>query len=142
MEGYKISSNLDDMDMAVIHDYITRSYWAKGIPKTVLNKAMQNSLCFGVFTTPGEQIGFARMISDSATFAYLADVFILDAHRGRGLGKWLLGTILAHPDLQGLRRITLATLDAHGLYEQFGFKSLSSPNRLMEILDPDVYQNV
>lgn len=141
MEGYKISTSKDEMDIDAIHNFIGRSYWAEGIPKDTLSKAVNNSLCFGVFTTSGEQIGFARMITDSATFAYLADVYILEAHRGKGLSKWLMQEIMAHPDLQGLRRINLATRDAHGLYEKFGFKPLSSPENGMEILRPDVYKD-
>lgn len=141
MEGYKISTGTDAMNIDAIHGFITRSYWAEGIPKDTLSKAIRNSLCFGVFTSAGEQIGFARMITDSATFAYLADVYILEAHRGKGLSKWLMKEIMAHPDLQGLRRINLATRDAHSLYERFGFKPLSSPEKIMEIIKPDVYKN-
>ncbi len=98
MEGYKISTNTDEMNVDAIHDFIGRSYWAEGIPKDTLAKAISNSLCFGVFTSSGEQIGFARMITDSVTFAYLADVYILEAHRGRGLSKWLMKEVLAHPE--------------------------------------------
>ena|SRR3990167_269908 len=141
MEGYKISASKNEMDIDAIHNFIGRSYWAEGIQKDTLSKAVNNSLCFGVFTTSGEQIGFARMITDSATFAYLADVYILEVHRGKGLSKRLMQEIMAHPDLQGLRRINLATRDAHGLYEKFGFKPLSSPEKVMEILKPDVYKD-
>ncbi|OIQ00751.1 MAG: GNAT family N-acetyltransferase [Zetaproteobacteria bacterium CG2_30_46_52] len=141
MNGYSISTNLADMDIAVIHGCISNSYWAKGIPISVLEKAISNSLCFGVFTDSGQQVGFARLITDSATFAYLADVFILEAHRGKGLSKWLMENVIAHPDLQGLRRITLSTKDAHGLYEKYGFKPLANPQTFMEAWKPDVYQN-
>ena len=141
MVGYKISTNKDELDIDAIHDFISRSYWAEGIPKETLAKAIKNSLCFGIFTSSGSQVGFARMITDSATFAYLADVYVLEGHRGKGLSKWLMKEILAHPDLQGLRRINLATRDAHSLYEKFGFKPLSSPQKVMEIIRPDVYKN-
>jgi len=141
MNGYSISTNLADMDIAVIHGCISNSFWAKGIPISVLEKAISNSLCFGVFTDSGQQVGFARLITDSATFAYLADVFILEAHRGKGLSKWLMENVIAHPDLQGLRRITLSTKDAHGLYEKYGFKPLANPQTFMEAWKPDVYQN-
>jgi N-acetylglutamate synthase-like GNAT family acetyltransferase len=142
MNGYSISTNLTDMDIDMIHDYLSNSYWAKGIPKGVLEKAINNSLCFGVFSKSGEQIGFARIITDSATFAYLADVFILESHQGKGLSKWLMKNIISHPELQGLRRITLATKDAHGLYEKFGFKPLANPQIFMEVWKSNVYQNV
>ena len=137
--GYKIDNSLAAMDLSVIHDYISKSYWSTGIPFDTLRRALENSLCFGVFSESGEQVGFARMITDTATFAYLADVFVLEEHRGRGLSKWLMHCILVHPELQGLRRITLATRDAHGLYEQFGFSALASPEIFMELWDPDVY---
>jgi len=141
VEGYRISSEYTDMDLSVIHKYISNSYWAKNIPLETMKKAVQNSLCFGVFTESGDQIGFARMVTDSATFAYLADVFILDEHRGKGLSKRLMQQILAHPQLQGLRRMALATRDAHGLYEQFGFKVLASPDTFMELHQPKVYES-
>ena len=141
VNGYSISTNKAAMDIAVIHGYLANSYWAKGMPKSVLEKAISNSLCFGVFTESGQQVGFARLITDSATFAYLADVFILEVHQGKGLSRWLMENIIAHPQLQGLRRIALATRDAHGLYEKFGFKPLANPQTLMEILNPDVYHN-
>lgn len=104
-----------------------------------MKRALEHSLCFGVFSLEGKQIGFARMISDQATFAYLADVFIDEEHRGKGLSKWLMQTIHDYPALQGLRRILLVTRDAHGLYEQFGYSSLSYPATLMQKWNPDVY---
>ena len=107
--------------------------------RAIVERAIRESLCFGVYRG-AEQVGFARVVTDKATFAYLGDVFILDAHRGQGLSKRLMATIAAHPDLQGLRRFMLATKDAHGLYEQFGFRALGSPSTYMEILRPDVYQ--
>ena len=138
-EAYKISANFADMDLGVIHGFISESYWAKGIPVATLQRALENSLCFGVFTQSGEQVGFARMITDKATFAYLSDVFVLDAHQGKGLSKLLMAAILDHPDLQGLRRMLLATGDAHGLYQQFGFTAPASPEIYMELHTPNLY---
>ena len=140
VSGYKASSDIKDMDITVIHDFISTSYWAKGIPLNTMEKAINNSLCFGVFTDSGSQVAFARMITDSATFAYLSDVFVAKEHRGKGLSKWLMKIIIEHPNLQGIRRMALATRDAHSLYEQFGFKSLSSPESFMELHQPDVYK--
>ena len=139
IDGYRISTDLQDMDLTVVHDFIAHSYWAAGIPITTLRRAMENSLCFGIFTDSGSQVAFARMATDLATFAYLADVFVLEEHRGRGLGKWLMRYILAHPDLQGLRRILLATRDAHSLYRGFGFESLDNADIFMQRWDPEVY---
>lgn len=138
--GYHISSKKSDLDFNVIHSFISNTYWAKGIPAETLKRAIDNSICFGVFTEQNEQVGFARVVTDMATFAYLADVFILDAHRGKGLSKWLMQEIVAYPDLQNLRRFALATRDAHGLYEQFGFSALSDPDTFMEKWVSDVYQ--
>jgi len=140
ISGYKISSEKKDMDLSVIHTYISSSYWAKNIPIKTMKKAIDNSLCFGVFTDSGQQVAFARMVTDTATFAYLSDVFVLSEYRGKGLSKWLMKTILEDPSLQGIRRMALATSDAHGLYEQFGFKSLGSPESFMELHQPDVYK--
>ncbi|WP_160060700.1 GNAT family N-acetyltransferase [Psychromonas sp. L1A2] len=142
VSGYSISSNPKEMDLSVIHGYLSSSYWAKGIPLQVMEKAVNNSLCFGVFTNTGEQVAFARMITDYATSAYLADVFVLEKHRGKGISKWLVKTIIEYPDLQGLRRMLLATSDAHGLYQQFGFTPLNSPELFMELHQPDVYLKV
>ena len=139
VDGYRISNHYEDMDLSVIHGFIAQSYWAGNIPMETLQQALKNSLCFGVFRNSGEQVGFARMITDRATFAYLADVFILTEHRGKGLSKWLMQEIIEHPELQGLRRMLLATRDAHGLYEQFGFKALANPQSFMELWVPDVY---
>lgn len=126
------------LDLAVVHGFLAESYWAKGIPLETVRRSIRNSLCFGLYEA-GHQIGFARVVSDRATFAYLADVFVLESHRGRGLGKLLMDAVVAHPDLQGLRRWMLATRDAHGLYAQFGFTPLLSPERFMQLHDPDVY---
>ncbi|GHB69756.1 N-acetyltransferase [Psychrosphaera saromensis] len=138
--GYKTSSDLKDMDLTTIHGFISNSYWAKNIPLNTMEKAINNSLCFGVFTECGRQVAFARMITDSATFAYLADVFVSKEHRGKGLSKLIMQDIIKHPDLQGIRRMVLATSDAHSLYEQFGFKALSSPESFMELHQLDVYK--
>jgi GNAT superfamily N-acetyltransferase len=138
-DDYVITSDTRRMDVAAIHAYLARSYWSPGIPRATVERAMANSLCFGVFKGP-DQVGFARVVTDRATFAYLADVFILEAHRGKGLAKALMRVIVAHPDLQGLRRFTLATRDAHALYRQFGFTEVGNPSRLMEIHNSNAYQ--
>lgn len=139
MQGYTISTDQADLDFEFIHQFISRSYWATGIPAQTLKKAIEHSLCFGVFDAAGQQIGFARVITDKATFAYLADVFIIESVRGRGISKWLIETIVNHSDLQGLRRIMLATRDAHGLYSQYGFSGIENPEMLMQIWHPNVY---
>jgi N-acetylglutamate synthase-like GNAT family acetyltransferase len=135
---FLISTDRAKLDVDVIHRFLTRSYWAEGIPRETVARAIENSLCFGVYND-GEQVGFARVISDFATFAYLADVFILEPYRERGLGKELIATVMAHPELQGLRRWSLGTRDAHGLYAQFGFTPLENPSRMMEVADQEVY---
>jgi GNAT superfamily N-acetyltransferase len=137
-EGYVISSDPARLDLEMIHGFIAQSYWARAIPKPLVERMIRNSLCWGVYRAAA-QAGFARVITDKATFAYLADVFILPEHRGRGLSKALVATILAHPDLQGLRRWMLVTADAQGLYEQFGFKAVPQPERHMEIHRPGMY---
>src|SRR5688572_21760962 len=120
-DDYLISTDPSLLDVDVIYDYLSgESYWAKNIPRDVVEKSIANSLCFGVYHH-NRQIGFARLITDKATFAYLADVFIISEYRGKGLSKWLIQVIHAHPELQGLRRWVLGTQDAHGLYEQFGW---------------------
>lgn len=126
------------LDLALVHEFLGASYWAHGIPLETVRRSIRNSLCFGLYE--GErQIGFARVVSDRATFAYLADVFVLASHRGLGLGKLLMDAVVAHPELQGLRRWMLATRDAHGLYAQYGFTPLPAPERFMELHDADVY---
>lgn len=128
------------LERDMIYHYLSQqSYWAAGLPRDVFERSLAGSLCFGVYVA-GKQVGFARMITDQATFAYLADVFVLPDWRGRGISKALLAHILAHPGLQGLRRMLLATADAHGLYAQYGFTALSGPERMMERLDQQVYQ--
>jgi GNAT superfamily N-acetyltransferase len=135
-----ISTDPARLDPRAIHAYLTRSYWAAGIPLETVERSIAGAICFGVYDNEA-QVGFARAITDRATFAYLADVYILESHRGRGLGKWLMRVILAHPDLQGLRRFALATRDAHGLYAQFGFTPLVAPDRHMEIARPNLYRD-
>ena len=137
-DRFTITDRQGDLDFDVIHGFLRESYWAKGIPRSILEKAAASSLCFGVYDNAG-QIGFARVVTDLATFGYLADVFVLTEYRGQGLGKWLVSCILAHPELQGLRRWMLATRDAHGLYRQHGFVALPSPERFMEINIPNIY---
>lgn len=135
-KGYHISSDKHLLDVDLIFKFLTHeSYWAKGISKEQLQKAIDNSLCFGVYHNH-KQIGFARVITDYSTFAYLADVFIVTNYRKQGLSKWLLQNILFHAELQNLRRWLLATLDAHDLYSQFGFKPLSQPKRFLQIHNP------
>jgi len=138
--GYKISSDTKQMDLSVIHGYLSGSYWAKGVPLSTMKTAVNNSFCFGIFTDEGQQVAFARMITDYATSAYLADVFVLPEHRGKGLSKWLIQAIVDDPKLQGLRRMLLATSDAHNLYKKFGFSALASPELFMELHRPDIYQ--
>jgi GNAT superfamily N-acetyltransferase len=125
--------------MDVVHGYLKDGYWAREIPGEIFVCSIKNSLCFGLYTR-GTQIGFARVISDFATHAYLGDVFVLDSFRGLGLGKWLMECVLRDPRLRGLRRWSLVTRDAHGLYSQFGFMPLAAPERWMEIHNPDVYK--
>ena len=134
---YELSTDVVRMDINLIHEFLRSSYWAKDIPRAVVEKSLQHSLCFGAFCD-GRQVGFARVISDFATFAYLADVFVVPVHRRRGVSKLLLRAILEHPELQGLRRFLLATDDAHGLYAQFGFQPLANPEHYMTIHNPDV----
>ena len=138
---YTISDNADDMDIDNIHGFLKNAYWSRDIPREVIEKAIANSLVFGVFHATKGQVGFARMITDTATLAYLADVFILTEHRGKGLSKLLMQAIIDHPELQGLPRMVLATRDAHGLYEQYGFKALAEPDIFMELWKPDVYKS-
>lgn len=141
IDGYRVSSDKSEMDIESIHNFISHSYWASGIPLKTLKKAINNSLCFGVFSRQGLQVGFARMITDSATYAYLADVYVLEEHRGKGLSKWLMQEIMDHPDMQNLRRMTLATSDAHKLYKKYGFSELANPEIFMENWNPEVYKN-
>jgi GNAT superfamily N-acetyltransferase len=135
---YEISTDPARIDAVVVHEFLSSSYWAKGIPLQTVELSIENSIPFGVYH--GRQlVGFARIISDRATFAYLADVFILPSHRGRGLSRWLMECIMSHPGLQGLRRWMLATQDAHGLYAKFGFTPLKISDAWMEIHHADIY---
>ncbi|MCO5935045.1 GNAT family N-acetyltransferase [Mucilaginibacter sp. RB4R14] len=135
-KGYQISTDKTLLDFDAIFNYLEgQSYWAKGMPPEKFKKAITHSLCFGIYRN-GIQAGFARVVTDMATFGYLCDVFVLPAYQGVGLSKWLMQTIMAHPDLQGLRRWSLATLDAHGLYKQFGFTPITNTERWMQILTP------
>ncbi len=136
---YRVSTDPRRLDLDAIHGFLSRSYWAEGIPREVVERSIHNSLCFGVYDDD-RQVGFARVVTDRATYAYLADVFVLESHRGRGLSKWLLECLLAHPELAGLRRWQLATRDAHGLYAQYGFQSPADPGTLMEIRRTDAYR--
>lgn len=137
-DEFVISTDRARLDIDVIHDYLSSSYWAKGLPRATLARAIENSLIFGIYA--GEnQAGFARVITDLATYAYLSDVFVLEAYRRRGLSKWLMECVLSHPDLQGLRRFALFTRDAQGLYERYGFGPSRSASTYLERRDPDVY---
>lgn len=127
-----LSTDKYKLDIITIHNFLKTSYWAKNVLISVVEKSISNSLCFGVYDL-GKQIGFARVISDYATFAYFSDVFILEAYRGQGLGTWLIKSILEYSELQNLRTWLLSTADAHELYHQLGFKNLPAPERMMVI---------
>jgi GNAT superfamily N-acetyltransferase len=137
---FLISTDLARLDLDVIHGYLTNCYWATGVPQEVVARSIEHALCFGIYDGSGAQVAFARVISDFATIAYIGDVFVLDSHRGRGLGKWLMEAITQHPALQGLRRWILTTRDAHGLYSQVGFTPVKFPGRYMERHDSHVYE--
>lgn len=139
-DDFVVSTDRTRLDADVIHGFLTNSYWAKGIPRETVARCLQHSLCFGVYDGSGAQVGFARVVTDFATVAYLGDVFVLETHRGHGLSKFMMECILGHPALQGLRRWILLTRNAHGLYEQFGFTPLKSADRYMELHRPDVYE--
>ena len=138
---YEISTDTHRLNVEVVHNFLAEeSYWSPGIPRAIVERAMQNSLCFGVYHRAA-QVGFARVVTDKSTFALLADLFILSAHRGKGLSKWLMRGIIEHEDLQGLRRLLLLTSDAHDLYRKFGFEELGNPSRFMEVLRQDIYRS-
>ncbi|MFK8021306.1 MAG: GNAT family N-acetyltransferase [Pseudomonadales bacterium] len=137
---YEVYVGSEFMDVASIHAYLTTAYWSEGIPIEVVTKAVRNSVCCGAFFS-GQQIGFARAVTDAATFAYIADVYVLEAHRGNGLAKKLIASLVSQKELQGLRRMMLATRDAHSLYERYGFKSLANPDLMMENWNPKVYSD-
>ncbi|MBW2279485.1 MAG: GNAT family N-acetyltransferase [Deltaproteobacteria bacterium] len=137
-DGIQLSSDPARIDLAGVHAFLTDSYWSRGIPIETVARSIEHSLCFGLYDG-GAQVGFARFITDRATYARLMDVYVLDSHRGRGLGEWLVGVALDHPDLQGLKMISLATRDAQGLYERFGFRTIGDGGRAMAWRDPDPY---
>ena len=135
----RISIDRAEVDLAVVHAFLSQeAYWSKNIPRDVVEKSIENSYCFSAFIN-GVQVGFARVVTDAATFAYLADVFVLPEFRGRGISKKLMQSVQSHPELQGLRRWMLMTADAHKLYENYGFSALAKPDRAMEISRPDIY---
>jgi GNAT superfamily N-acetyltransferase len=136
---YLISTDRRRLDLAVIHGFLTTSYWAAGIPLEIVERSIEQSLSFGVYKVDN-QVGFARVITDYATFAYIGDVFILEEYRGQGLSKWLMQVIADHPELQGLRRWILITRDAHGLYRKTGFGEPKDPERYMEKVFQDIYK--
>lgn len=137
--SYTISDDPARLDPRAIHAYLSRSYWSAGIPFELLERALRSSLCIGAYDRAGSQVGLVRLISDYATFCYICDVYVLEDHRGHGLSKAMLAMTVDHPRLQGLRRWSLVTADAHGLYSQFGFAAVAQPERHMERLDPDIY---
>ena len=136
---YSISTDRARMDLDAIHGYLRRAYWCEGIPRETVQRSMQHSLCFGLFHGE-QQVGFARVVTDYATYAYVCDVFVLEAHRGHGLATWLMQCVMSHPDLQGLRRWCLTTRDAHALYEKAGFERTQIPERYMDRVRPDIYK--
>jgi ribosomal protein S18 acetylase RimI-like enzyme len=139
---YEISGEPRRLDIAAIHAYLARSYWSPGIPRDIVERAVHNSLCFGAYLrATGAQTGFARVVTDYATFAYLCDVYVLEEHQGHGLGKAMMRAALAHPALSDARRVMLATRDAHGLYRQYGFVDVIRNTNLMEIVRPDIYMS-
>lgn len=137
--GTEVTTDPSRLNIDVIHGFLSQSYWAEGISREIVERSIRGSLCFGAYRGDA-QIGFARVISDRATYAYIADVFVLEPFRGDGAGKLLMECIMSHPDLQGLRRWSLLTRDAHGLYGRFGFESPRHPERFMEISNPDIYR--
>lgn len=139
-DGYRISTDRARIDLDVVHGYLARSYWSAGVAREVVARSIEHSLCFGIYADAGDaQIGFARVITDYATIGYLADVFVLEEHRGKKLAVWLVETIMAHPRLQNFRVWRLGTRDAHTLYEKVGFRPLAHPDRMMEKVSPDLY---
>jgi GNAT superfamily N-acetyltransferase len=135
---FTISTEKAKLDRGAIHTFLTESYWARGVPREIVDRSIENSLCFGLYDG-NRLVGFARVITDSATFGYLADVFVVESHRGRGLATWFMESLLSHPDLRGIRRWMLVTRDAHGLYRKVGFTDLSAPERIMEKVLADPY---
>lgn len=140
-DEYLVSTDPRKLDAEAIHAFLTTAYWSLDIPPAVVKKGLANSLCFGLYHM-GKQVGLSRVVTDYATYAYLCDVYVLEAHRGKGLGHWMVECIMTHPELQNLRRFTLATRDAHGVYATFGFTGLKAPERMMERHDPEVYKRM
>jgi GNAT superfamily N-acetyltransferase len=138
--SYIISDDSTRLDLRAIHAYLTRAYWSPGIPLETVRRAVRSSLCIGAYDAGNAQVGLVRVISDYATFCYVCDVYVLEDHRGQGLSKAMFAMLMDHPQLQGLRRWSLVTADAHGLYRQFGFSPVAQPERHMERLDPDIYR--
>ncbi len=138
MQQFEISTDRTRLDVKAIHDFLTQSYWSPGIPLATVARAIDNSVCVGAYLS-AEQVGFARVVTDKATFAYLADVYVLEPHRGNGLSRRMMEAIVQHPELQGLRRWLLITRDAQGLYAKFGFRPLAAPDRFMELHKPNAY---
>jgi GNAT superfamily N-acetyltransferase len=137
---FLISTSRERLNLEVIHGFLTNCYWAKGISREIVARSIEHSLCFGIYENVGAQVGFARVVTDFATVAYLGDVFVLESHRGLGLSKWLMDCIVRHPELGNLRRWVLLTRDAHGLYSQFGFTPVKAPERYMELHRSNVYE--
>ena len=138
--SYTISDDPVRLDLRAIHAYLSRAYWCADIPFEIVDRAVRGSLCIGAYDSTGAQVGLTRLISDRATFCYVSDVYVLESHRGRGLSKAMLAMAIDHPALQGLRRWSLVTADAHELYRQFGFVPVVRPERHMERLEPDIYR--
>jgi|ERR1035438_5661707 GNAT superfamily N-acetyltransferase len=137
---FLISTSRERLNLEVIHGFLTNCYWAKGISREIVARSIEHSLCFGIYENVGAQVGFARVVTDFATVAYLGDVFVLESHRGLGLSKWLMDCIVRYPELGNLRRWILLTRDAHGLYSQFGFTPVKAPERYMELHRSNVYE--
>jgi len=138
-DDFTISTDPARLDLDAVHGYLSASYWARGIPRDVFERSVRHALCFGIYEG-ARQVGFARVVTDFATVAYVGDVYVLEPWRGRGLSRWLMDVMMSHPDLQGFRRWILLTRDAHGLYRKFGFTPLASPDRWMEKWAPDIYK--
>jgi GNAT superfamily N-acetyltransferase len=138
MPQYEVSTDAARLDVKAIHAFLAATYWSPGIPLSTVERAVRNSVCVGAYTDV-RQVGFARMVTDKATFAYLADVYVLEEHRRNGLSKRMMEALLQLQELQGLRRVLLATRDAHALYERFGFKALATPARFMELHNQNAY---
>ena len=142
LDGYEISDDRDRLDVDVIWGYLHTAYWSPGVPREVVERAIEGSLCFGLYAPGGAQAGFARVVTDGVTFMWLADVFVLEEHRGRGLGVWLVGSVLTDPRLRDVRTVLLATADAHDLYARFGFEPLGDPRRWMRVWRRPAWFNV